>query len=155
MFPAARSDQLLIKEVGDELVVYDQTNHSAHRLNQPAARVWRLCDGRQSIDDLARRLGEESQHPVDRRYVEIAVDELCQAGLLSDHAAGTETLPRRAAVRRLGRLAGIALLPLVTSIVAPTPADTQSSPQGGRPGRGGRGRNNRGGRDVGRDKTER
>ncbi len=57
MQPQARQDKLLVQEVGDELVVYDQKRHVAHSLNRTAALVWQNCDGQRTVADLAALLG--------------------------------------------------------------------------------------------------
>jgi len=43
--PQARSEDLVIQDIGDEVLVYDLTRHKAHCLNRTAALVWRKCDG--------------------------------------------------------------------------------------------------------------
>ena len=37
MTPQSRKEQLLTQRVGDELVIYDERTHEAHRLNRTAA----------------------------------------------------------------------------------------------------------------------
>ena len=44
--PLARSEELVIEELGDELLVYDERTQRAHCLSATAARVWRACDGK-------------------------------------------------------------------------------------------------------------
>ena len=43
--PLARSEGLVVEEVGDELLVADPLSSRAHSLNAFAARVWQACDG--------------------------------------------------------------------------------------------------------------
>jgi len=43
--PLARSADLIVDSVGDELLVYDSVSHRAHSLNSVGAAVWRACDG--------------------------------------------------------------------------------------------------------------
>jgi hypothetical protein len=52
--PQARRSQLVIKELASETLVYDESKHRAHCLNQAAAFVWKHCDGCRSISTLAR-----------------------------------------------------------------------------------------------------
>ena len=63
MTPESRKDQLLTQRVGDELVIYDERTHAAHRLNPTAALVWRLADGERSVTDSASNLRESLWRP--------------------------------------------------------------------------------------------
>ena len=63
MKPESRKEQLLAQPVGKELVVYDKQTHTAHRLNQTAALVWRLADGRRTTAELARLLHDAADAP--------------------------------------------------------------------------------------------
>jgi hypothetical protein len=46
--PLVRTVDLVIQELGQEILVYDLTCNKAHCLNRAAALVWRRCDGRSS-----------------------------------------------------------------------------------------------------------
>lgn len=133
MFPQAREEKLLVQEVGDELVVYDQKRHRAHRLNATAARIWRRCDGRTGVAELAATL-EEAGLPTKEDLVWLALDRLEKADLLREPVVrpeGAREISRRKVLQRLG-LAGLAfLLPAVTSITAPVPAMAQYGGGGG------------------------
>jgi hypothetical protein len=41
-----RKQGLVIKELPDEVLVYDLDRNKAHCLNHSAAEVWERCDGR-------------------------------------------------------------------------------------------------------------
>ena len=41
MLPVRRAEGLIVQEVAEETVVYDQKGHRAHCLNKTAALVWR------------------------------------------------------------------------------------------------------------------
>jgi hypothetical protein len=133
MIPKARQQGLLVQEVGDELAVYDQERHRAHRLNQTATVVWRHCDGMRSVNDLAAVLQKELNPVADHELVLLTLDQLNTAHLLETALARSveETrLSRRAVVRKVGLVGVLSLLlPAVTTIVVPTPAQAQSSPQ--------------------------
>ncbi|MFL6228861.1 MAG: PqqD family protein [Pyrinomonadaceae bacterium] len=121
--PRARTDELIVRELHDEVLVYDLARDKAHCLNQTAALVWRHCDGLTSVAELARVLSRETDAPVDERVVWLALkqlsrDRLLEAGAIPPQPGG---LNRRQMMRVLGRAAVVAL-PLVTTIVAPTPA---------------------------------
>lgn len=125
MRPHARKDGLLVQEVGDELVIYDQERHRAHRLNQTAALVFRHCDGQTTVKELATLLQTELDVPADEEMVWLALDRLDKAHLLRERLtrpAGVAGVSRRQVVRRLAKTAALALLPVVTTLMAPTPA---------------------------------
>ena len=119
---AARTDKLLIHEIGDELVVYDRTNDRAHRLNATAARVWRSLDGERTVADLAALIGAE------KGVVELALGQLRSAQLLVGEAPAVS---RRRALRRVAAAAAAGMvLPMVSSIAAPVPQVAESAPNG-------------------------
>ena len=82
MFPRARRDRLLIREMGEEIVVYDLERHRAHALSRSATLVWRLCDGQKSIAELAAALEHELHSEVDDEVVWLVLNRLAQAHLL-------------------------------------------------------------------------
>ena len=57
MKPQSRRSGLLIRELPDELLVYDQEQHRAHCLNRTAALVFRHADGTRTAAELARAAG--------------------------------------------------------------------------------------------------
>ena len=123
MQPQARQDRVIVQEVGQELAVYDQARHRAHRLNRTAALVWRHCDGHTTVAEQAALLAREGL-PADEELVWLALEQLDKAQLLSaplEQPAGATALSRRQALNR-ARLAGLALMvPVVGTIIAPTP----------------------------------
>jgi hypothetical protein len=42
--PKARKERLVVKELAQETLVYDENNHKAHCLNPTAALVWKFCE---------------------------------------------------------------------------------------------------------------
>jgi hypothetical protein len=104
--------------VGGEVVIYELDAHRGHCLNRTAALVWRACDGRRSVAEIAAELGRELRLPADVELVRYALRKLRDARLL-DWAGETASLTRRELALRVGR---VALLPAVASLVAPRPA---------------------------------
>ena len=121
MRPRARRDGLLSRGLEGEVVVYDLERHEAHCLNPAAALVFRHSDGRTSIAEIAGRLHAELGVPVDERLVWLALEQLDEARLLErpPEPAGWS---RRETMRRVA-LGLSVLLPAVTSILVPTPAE--------------------------------
>ncbi len=120
--PKARRNQLVRKELGGEMLVYDRDSDEAHCLNATAARVWAHCDGRTTVAEMARLLEEEMKTPMADEVVWLALEQLRKSRLLQEPWATPAHLgqmSRRVMVRRLG-IAAAVTVPLVTSIMAPT-----------------------------------
>ena len=129
MNPEAREDGLLVQTVGDETIIYDQLHDRAHRLNRTAALVWRSCDGRRTVRDLTQTLHTETGAPPDEDLVVLALDRLNKSHLLREPfaPAGGDPVTRRDVVRKLAITGAMTLLiPVVQSMVAPTPAMAMS-----------------------------
>lgn len=126
--PRGRRERLILRELPDELLVYDLDRHRATCLNRTASVVFRLCDGTRSVPEIARAAEPELGVPADEALVRLAIDRLRRAYLLEPSSARPDPLTRREWVRRVGRL-GLAagLVPVVTSIVAPTAAQAATA----------------------------
>src|SRR4051812_38780447 len=133
MFPQARTN-VVVQEVGDELMVYDLERDEAHCLEPLAARVWRLADGETPVEKLVERLAPEAANPspgeADDAAVWSALEALGDANLLVqpvEPPAEIQVRSRRQVIRRAAAIGGLAAASYaVTSIVAPTPAQAQS-----------------------------
>jgi hypothetical protein len=124
MPPLKRRDELIVRQVADETLVYDERNDRAHCLNRVAAVVWEQCDGRTSPEEIADFLNGHLGIPSDIDVVRLAIRKLDRSGLLDSGVDRQEMkgVSRRELTRRLGLAAGAAVvLPLVISIIAPTP----------------------------------
>jgi hypothetical protein len=133
----SRKQALLTQDVGNELVIYDERDHRAHRLSSTAAIVWRLADGTRGVPELAvslrestRATDEDTATTIDQtsgeKLVRLALKELDRTGLLERRLPNLgEPLSRREWIG-----AAAALLPVITSILAPTPAMAQTIPGG-------------------------
>src|SRR5260370_30423126 len=122
--PLARKEGLVIQDLQDEVLVYDLDRDHAHCLNETAAFVWERCDGRTTASEIARLLSKKVNAPIDEKVVWLAVDQLRRNHLMTNSAVPPQILSgmnRRQMVQALGLAAAIAL-PVVASIVAPTPA---------------------------------
>jgi hypothetical protein len=133
MRPKAKTEGLLVEELGGEALVYDLDSRMVHRLDHRAFQVWRSCDGHHTIEMITTTMKEEQQGEhlaVDHlAVVEAAVHQLQEAGLLlsgeKEEKAGAKRRPtRRDLLARAAGTAGAAVggLILVHSIAAPTPA---------------------------------
>jgi len=81
----AKNPDLFVQEMDEEIVLYEAGSHRAIYLNETAAVVWRLCDGRRTVEDLVEMLTEN--YPDARadlpRDIESAVETLLREGALS------------------------------------------------------------------------
>jgi len=134
-FPKARKEKLIVREFADELLVYDKKRHEAHCLNRTAAVIWKHCDGRTSVAEIAQHLTHEisDNGTVDEALIWHALHQFRRDHLLEECidipprmlASVKAGVNRRQAIRALG-LTAVVALPLVTSLVAPTPAQAIS-----------------------------
>ena len=130
MVPQARHERLVVQQMGDETVIYDEQRNQIHRLNQTAALVWRNCDGRRTTADLALIVQSEIGSPMTEEMVWLALDRLEKGHLLQARLARPEAqgqVTRRQMLRKAALVGGVTLLlPVVQSMVAPTPAMAMS-----------------------------
>ena len=129
--PRARKDDLVVEEVFDELVIYDLKQNRVHSLNPTAALIWQHCDGHTTPVEMLTLLEEKLDAPVQDDLVWYTLERLEKARLLEESAADipsslSETkITRRQALRKLG--IAVAMVPVVTTIVAPQAAQAASS----------------------------
>jgi Coenzyme PQQ synthesis protein D (PqqD) len=121
--PVARHEGLVIRELPEELLVYDSETHEAHCLNETAAAVWKLCDGETSVPEIASKLSATAGTEIDEDVVWLALEDLWKRDLLVGEPAPDDeaAMSRSQLLRRSGIAAAIAV-PVVMSVVAPTAA---------------------------------
>jgi hypothetical protein len=122
--PRMREQRLVIDDLPDEVLVYDLDRHKAHCLNQTAAMVWRACNGRTSASAISSRLTRELRTPFSEDLVWLALRQLEKLNLLEQSISLPPQflgISRRQMIRNLGLAASVAV-PVVTSIVSPTPS---------------------------------
>jgi hypothetical protein len=74
--PRRRTDNLVIRELDDETLVYDTESDEAHCLNQTAALVWKHCDGKTNAREAVQSLQSALGVPVGTDIVWLAVKQL-------------------------------------------------------------------------------
>ncbi len=132
-FKPKRKDAI-VRQLSDEFLVYDEETNRAHCLNRTAADVWKLCNGEKSVAEIIRTM-KQSKSPVDEKVIWMTICRLEKSGLLLTRnlAAREEILlSRRAVLRKMGVASALAL-PLVASILVPTPVDAASCRAPGQP----------------------
>jgi hypothetical protein len=120
--PMARTEEILVESLEDEVLIYDLRSHEAICLNASAVVIWDLCDGQRTIGDIVDEVGNAE---VTERHVADTLDQLREKNLLevdattAAHRAGAPT-SRRAF---LGTAAAASVvLPAVMSAMVPTAA---------------------------------
>jgi hypothetical protein len=126
--PKARTHKLTIRELPDETLAYDHLAAKAHCLNRTAALVWKHCDGKTTVRELAamlqRELGIRSAEPL----VHLTLEKLSRRGLLE---TASELPAIRQDRRKLLRKLALAALPVILTMTAPRAA--QAASQAGPP----------------------
>ena len=121
-----QADRLNLQAIGTETLIYDERTHKAWCLNHSACCVWRLCDGQNTIAEIADKCAAELCSPISEELVLLTLTELQQQDLLlADSITGLgPSISRREMFGRLG-LAAAALLPVIAALTAP-PAEAQN-----------------------------
>ena len=79
---ARRVDELIVQELFDEILVYDRAKRKIHYLNPHTTVVWRHCDGRATIADVARVIESELGIKAGPRTVRRALNQLKRSQLI-------------------------------------------------------------------------
>lgn len=126
--PKARSSELLTREIPGELLIYDMKRHTAYCLNETAASIWKQCNGKRTVTEIARQLEKSRKVPLDEKIVWLAVEQLQKRHLLDLQMPlpSQRVISRRESIRSLGLATAIAL-PIVVSIIAPTAASAATA----------------------------
>jgi hypothetical protein len=120
--PKARAENIIVQELGKETLIYDLRRNQAFSLNETSTMVYQACDGRTTFEEF------NLKNKFPREMIFLALDELGKKDLLDEthsYYSPLSGMNRRAAVRKVG-LASMVALPVITSIVAPTAAMSQS-----------------------------
>lgn len=128
--PLARTEDLVVRHLDDETLVYDIRRDEAHCLNHTAALVWKHCDGKTTASQAARILNSELNEPVDVDVVWLAVKQLTKFRLVENETK-TPAVSRRDLVLKYAPLA--LSLPVIISISTPAPAQAASCGSSGAP----------------------
>ncbi len=106
-----RVDFLTTERFDEEVVVYHHLTHAALFLDKTATRVFDMCDGQHSFEQMVAELGDEAS-------VQQALETLAEHGLLQ----APELLPRRSFLGKAAMVAG------VLAAMAPEPSWAASLP---------------------------
>lgn len=129
----ARDEDLVVQELGNELLIYDRRTDVAHCLTETAASVWQACGQGATLDQLADSLVARTDASLGSRedaeaMVLRAIGELEEKGLLAGDVAPGNVSRRQALGRMAGVGAGVLVAPLVVSAAVPKTAEAFGSP---------------------------
>ncbi|CAD5981199.1 hypothetical protein PCC9214_04763 [Planktothrix tepida] len=138
MIPVARTENLLLQDIGNELIIYDQDNNSSHCLTPLAVRIWELSNGQNTVNDIAHKLEKEFNLPADsdvdmRGLVWLTLEELERYKLIKEYRKEPIAIPnisRRKAIKTATLVGGFAIgsmFPGVKSIASPDPGGARST----------------------------
>ena len=82
--PKTRTQNVVIQETSDEVLVYDLDKNKAVCLNETSAIIWKLCDGQKSVNEIADEVGKKLKSKVNKDLVLLALDQLKNEGLLEN-----------------------------------------------------------------------
>jgi hypothetical protein len=126
--PLVRADQLVCEDISGECVIYDGREKKAHHLNSTVTWIWHRCDGNASIKALAAEFEQQFQITNGLDVLMTGLEQLEARDLLepSTEMSGFLADQRSTLSRRDVVVGGSFLMPLVVSILAPTPAAAKS-----------------------------
>ena len=119
--PRARSADLVVEQLPEETLVYDLARHKAFCLGPRTAWVWRQCDGKTTVHEIAKRLARELREPVGEEVIWVALRRLARAHLVEESlpaVSGRPSTSRREWLRRAALLGGFSVLSLTVPVAA-------------------------------------
>jgi hypothetical protein len=119
---APKRKNVIVRQLSDELLLYDKATNKAHCLNQSAADIWQLCDGKRTVADIARVLEKELKSPVAEQTLWVTLIKFGNAGLLRNDVPRLHTgrrLSRRDALRKVGATVAALAVPVIASVLVP------------------------------------
>jgi hypothetical protein len=136
--PKTRQDNVIAEDVQGECVIYDSSNKKAHHLNSTLSWVWKHSDGTRTIDDLAAAMQRDMGYDDAPKIIASGLKQLADANLLEAESIDLNAIaPVDSTVSRRSVMAGAAIVaPMISSILAPTPAAAKSQPDKVNPGKG-------------------
>lgn len=125
--PRARSRDLVIQPIGDELLVYDLPINRAYSLNKTLKLVFEACDGLTSQQQLIARDTQLTKEIINLALAELARYYLLEEVLPENVFFGS--LTRREAVRRAA-LSSVTAIPVIAMLIAPPAMSAASTCSG-------------------------
>ena len=126
MKPKARVKEIVVQRSGKEILIYDLSDNKAFCLNESSSRVFEMCDGNRTVDQIAIVLNSKSNTLITKEFVLLALSQMVENGLIEESRGEyLKDASRRNVIRRLG-VATLAVLPTISLVTAPRAAAAQS-----------------------------
>lgn len=119
--PLTRTQNIIVKNVGKELLVYDLSTNIIYRLNETSAIIYCACNGKTTFEDLISK-NKFTEELIYFSLQELQKENLVQGADLTYFGA----LSRREVIRKVG-LATLLALPVISSMLAPSSTQAQSN----------------------------
>lgn len=120
--PKVRNQNIVIQEIGNEIMIYDLEINKAYCLNETSAIIYQNCNGETDFADL------NSKYNFPNEIIYLTLDQLQKENLLekkSEFLSPFKGLSRREVVKKIV-LGSMIALPVIASIVAPTAINAAS-----------------------------
>src|SRR5262249_51710290 len=121
-----KKDFIVVEESRNETLIYDSANNKLHVLTPTATAVWKSCDGKTSVSEIASKLKAELNDEIGEDVTWLALEELDKSGLLENSVSIPQGGVSRRALLKTAALTVAVSLPMVTTLIAPPPARAQS-----------------------------
>lgn len=128
--PLARTEHLIVQLMDNEVILYDTATDKAHVLNATAALVWKLANGKRTVEQLTRLVARELHTQPDADLVWLALTQLSKANLLAQPAFAvplSAQVTRREFLQKAAMAA--AVIPVVKTMSAPSVQQSASCAQ--------------------------
>lgn len=126
--PEAKTENMIIQELKDELLIYNLQTHQTFCLNKTSAMIWQNCDGKKTVHEISLLVSLKLNIAVNEDLVLLALNKLQKEKLLIDSKKSNELLKgvsRRELIHQTA-LASLTVLPLVYTVLSPTAAQAGS-----------------------------
>ena len=126
--PIRQKHDLICEDVLGECVIYDGRQKKAHHLNSTLTWIWNRCDGETTVEALVTAFDKQFNVTNGNHVVLTGLQQLNAHDLLENQSDISDVVAaeRTSVSRRAVVVGGSVLMPLLTSIVAPTPAAAKS-----------------------------
>lgn len=126
--PQSRQSNIVVQELENEILIYDLKTNKAYSLNETSAMIWQLCDGQKTVTEISQSLAGKLKQPITEDVIWLALDQFKRDNLLENNdqfEIDFNGLSRRQVMKKIG-LASMMMIPLISSVIAPTAATAAS-----------------------------
>lgn len=126
--PKTRNENIVVQEMESEILIYDLQTNKAFCLNETSALIYQLCDGTKTVSKISQSLTQTLNQPISDELIWLALDNFKKDNLLEESEQfeiDFNGLSRRQVIKKVG-IASMVILPIVSSVIAPSAAMAQS-----------------------------